>query len=341
MTETKIQTCIVGAGFGKRVILPVCEMHPSLEVTSLVVKERIPTDVPKHVQVYVDLEQALRDSQAELVIIASPPLAHNEQVAMALQHGKHVFCEKPLAMDALSARLLEERCTRQGVVGGIDYSFRFIPARAYFIDLVRAGNIGTLQASYISFFRNDFNSWPSRWYYDRNQGGGMLQATGSHLLDTATSLLGCPIRWIEAVIKENDGIDTGFSLVLEVQGGSICIIAVSHTSPGLGKHLVEAHGTKGSLYLDEKGSILLVMGGVSSICPIPERYFYGFSDRKWDANPRMQPIARIISAMVTAIQGGSILSDMDFHAAVENQKMIDAAWRSHRTGRRVYLDGTK
>lgn len=337
MKEFRIRTCIIGGGFGKRMLLPVCEMHPRIEVTALVVKARIPVDVPEHVRVYTDLNQALQNSPAELVIVASPPFLHQEHVAAALQYGKHVLCEKPLALDASSAALLEEQRSNQGVVGAVDFSFRYVPARAYFTDLVRSGSIGTLQTSHISFFRNDFDSWPTDWYYDRNQGGGMLQATGAHLVDTAVMIHDSRIRWMCCSVTENKGIDTGFTLIMEAESGSVCTIAVSHTTPGQGKHVIEAHGTNGSLFLDENGDLIRVINGTPSPCPIPEMYFYGFSDSKWDANPRMLPTARIIEATASAITEGGSVDAIGFPAAVENQKIIDAARESYRTGRRIYL----
>ncbi len=336
-----IPVCIVGGGFGKRVLLPVCEQHPNLQVNSLVVKENIPEDVPKHVLVFTDLVRALRETETELILIASPHAVHEYQVDVALEARKHVLCEKPLAMNFRAARTLQQKCAKLGLIGGVDYSFRFIPARAHFINLVRSGAIGAPRFLYLSFFRDDFDRWPSGWYYDRNQGGGMLLATGSHLVDSARLLLNCQIVSLEAVIHEHGGIDTGFTVTLEAESGAVCVIAVSHQIPGQGKHLIEAHGTDGSIFLNQDGAIVKVEHGELNQCPIPANCFTGFQGEKWDGNPRLQPVVRVVDEVVSAILESEPLVSLNFEAGVENQKILDATWEAHRTKRRVSLDEYK
>lgn len=342
MSQKKpVPVCIIGGGFGKRVLLPVCEQHPNLRVVSLVVKRNIPEDIQNRFPVFIDLSVALRKSQPELLLIASPHALHEDQVNVALEAGKHVFCEKPLALRYEAALALSRKCDELGLIGAVDYSFRFIPARAYFTDLIRSGEIGTTKFVYLSFFRNDYVKWPSAWYYDRHQGGGMLQATGSHLVDSAQLLLASPVMELTASIRESNGIDTGFTIVMETGDGTICHIAVSHQLPGQGKHLIEAHGTDGSLFLGGDGAIVKVLNGETSSYSIPESYFFGFGDEKWQDNPRLQPTARLIDKVVSSILAAAPVRDLNFAVAAENQKLLDAAWESHNTRRRILINEYK
>lgn len=336
-----IPVCIVGGGFGKRVLLPVCEQHPRLRVTSVVVKTNIPADIQERIPVFTDLEMALHESEAELVLVASPHILHEQQVSIAVEAGKHVLCEKPLALNYDAALSLYVRCAKIGLTGAVDYSFRFIPARAYVTDLVHSGEIGAIKIAYLSFFRNDFGKWPSQWYYDRHQGGGMLLATGSHLVDSARLLLDSPIVQLTASISESSGIDTGFTIIMETGNGATCLISVSHQVPGQGKHLLEVHGTKGSLFLGDDGSIVKVVNGELLSFPVPESYFIGFGREKWIGNPRLQPTARVIDEVVSAILAGTPIQAFNFAVAAENQMLIDAAWESHRTRRRVDINEYK
>src|SRR4030042_3037386 len=130
--KNPLSVCIVGCGFGKRVLLPVCEQHSNLRVVSLVVKCNIPWDIQNRLPVFTDLNVALRESQPELLLIASPHVLHEDQVNVALEAGKHVLCEKPLALRHETALALSRKCDELGLIGAVDYSFRFIPARAYF-----------------------------------------------------------------------------------------------------------------------------------------------------------------------------------------------------------------
>jgi len=342
MTAQKIvSVCIVGGGFGKRVLFPVCEQHPRLQVTSVVVNRNIPADIQKSVPVFTDFETALQESESDLVVIASPHNIHEQQVRVALEAGKHVLCEKPLALHHGAAFALSAKCTDLGLIGAVDYSFRFIPARAYLADLVHAGEIGAMKIANLSFFRNDFSSWPSRWYYDRQQGGGMLSLTGSHLIDSARLLLASPIVQLSARIFESDGIDTGFAITMEAGDGAVCNIAVSHQIPGHGKHMLEVHGTEGSLCLREDGLIVKVVNGELFPQPIPESYFIGFGGQKWNGNPRLQPTACVIDVVVSAILTSTPLKALSFTVAAENQKLLDAAWESHRTRRGVSINEYK
>lgn len=342
MSQKKsIPVCIVGGGFGRRVLLPVCEQHPNLRVVSLVVKRNVPEDIQSRLPVFTDLGVALKESQPELLLIASPHALHEDQVSVALEAGKHVLCEKPLAMRYEAALALSRKCDKLGLIGAVDYSFRFIPPRAYFTDLIRSGEIGTTKVVYLSFFRNDHDKWPSSWYYDRHQGGGMLQATGSHLVDSARLLLTNPVSELTASIRENNGIDTGFTIVMETGDGAVCCIAASHQIPGQGKHLIEAHGTGGSLFLGSDGAIVKICNGEIFPYTVPESYFMGFSNEAWKDNPRLQPTARLIDKVASSILAASPLQDVNFAAAAENQKLLDAAWESHNSRRRVLINEYK
>jgi len=339
--KKSISVCIVGGGFGKRVLLPICEQHPNLRVVSLVVKRNIPEDIKNRLPVFTDLNIAIRESQPELLLIASPHSVHEEQVNIALEAGKHVLCEKPLALQHQAAITLSRKCNKLGLIGAIDYSFRFIPERAYFTDLIRSKTIGTTKIIYLSFFRNDFDKWPNKWYYERHLGGGMLQATGSHLIDSARLLLTNPISELTASIRENNGIDTGFTIFMESEDGAICCISVSHQIPGQGKHLIEAHGTDGSLFLTNDGTILKVANGETFTCPIPKSYFIGFGNKEWKDSPRLQPTARLIDKVIFSILEVAPMHDLNFAVAAENQKIIDAVWESHRTRRRILINEYK
>jgi predicted dehydrogenase len=336
-----IPVCIIGGGFGKRVLLPVCEQHSNLRVVSLVVKQNIPEDIQNRIPVFTDLSIALKESQPELLLIASPHALHEDQVNVALEAGKHVICEKPLALRYEAAAALSRKCDELGLVGAVDFSFRFIPERAYFNDLIRLGEIGTMKTVHFSFFRNDYDKWPSAWYYDRHQGGGMLQATGSHLIDSAQRLLVNPILELTASIRESNGIDTGFIILMETCDGTICHIEVSHQIPGQGKHLIQAHGTDGSLFLRSDGSIMKVINGEISVLAVPESYFFGFGYEKWKDNPRLQPTARLIDKVVSSILETNPIRDLNFATAAENQKLLDVIWESHNTRRRILVNEYK
>lgn len=132
---------------------------------------------------------------ADLALVATPPSEHAEQTAAALGLGVNVLCEKPLALDAAEARAMLEAERGSRAWARVDHELRFLPARLRLRDLVRDGYLGglwTLEARHASDSRAD----PYRahsWWSERERGGGVLGAIGSHVLDGLQHALERPV----------------------------------------------------------------------------------------------------------------------------------------------------
>lgn len=335
----KISVGIIGGGFGRRILLPVFLKHPALSVKWLATNHDLPVgSVPSTVKETSQWEELLNDSEVGVIAIATPHSLHAQQVKASLAAGKHVFCEKPLALNTSEAFELAKQCTEVGLVGVVNYNFRFIPSRALFQSLIENGVIGPLRSLQLSFFRDDFDRWPSGWYYDRKQGGGALLATGSHLIDAVRWLTQSEIKWVDSSISMEANIDVGFSVTMETDSSCLCSIDVSHRISGIGKHIIEAHGADGSLLLDAEGQVIFTRAEYTCRYYPTASHLTGFGENPWEGDPRLQPTARTVDLFVNHIVHSSVVLPIDFLIAAKNQAVIDAIWTSHLEQRRAVVE---
>jgi len=143
------------------------------------------------------------EQDIELVIVASPPIHHAEQSIRALQSGKSVLCEKPLATTTADARRMVAAAAEAGRLLAGGYVRRWFPAARTIKAIFEHGMLGTLQR--FQCFEGGTFRWPVRsgTYFERESGaGGVLLDLGPHVFDLLTWWLGPPI----AVRYEDDAM---------------------------------------------------------------------------------------------------------------------------------------
>jgi predicted dehydrogenase len=144
-------------------------------------------------------EDALADPQVQAVVLATPHLLHTQQIVAAARAGKHVYCEKPLALKLADARISVDACQAAGVVLGLGQQRRFWPAVAAVRELVQQGALGEILLIEGHFSNeNSNNVLPDSWrdHPEESPGGGMTGA-GLHVLDSMISMLG-PVAKVHA-----------------------------------------------------------------------------------------------------------------------------------------------
>lgn len=140
---------------------------------------------------YTDsVEELLGDPAIDAVYIASPVDAHFEQIKKAAMAGKHILCEKPLAIGAERARAAVAICREKDVKLQVGYMMRFHGAHRKIKEFIDAGALGTVVA-----VRAQLSCWypplPGAWRQDPARGGGgALIDLGSHLFDLLEFFLG-------------------------------------------------------------------------------------------------------------------------------------------------------
>ncbi|HEU4588245.1 MAG TPA: Gfo/Idh/MocA family oxidoreductase [Gemmatimonadales bacterium] len=139
----------------------------------------------------LDSCDALLQSDVDGIVIATPSGLHASQAIAALEHGKAVFCQKPLARTAAEARAVLAAARAADRLLGLDLSYRFTTAMQRVAQGVRSGEIGSVYAVEL-VFHNAYG--PDKgWCYDPAlAGGGCVMDLGVHLVDLALWSLGFP-----------------------------------------------------------------------------------------------------------------------------------------------------
>ena len=235
--------------------------------------------VPK---AYASLDDLLADDAVDVVHVTSPNDLHVSQAAAALRAGKHVVCEKPLAMTAEESAGLVELAASTGLVNATNFNIRYYPLNQHARSLVADGGLGDVRLVTGRYFQDWLlleSDWNWRLQPDR---GGALRAVGdigSHWLDLMTFVTGQHVasvmadlttfvatrqeptgpvetfstdRSTETVEREIATEDTA-TILLRFDGGARGAVSISQISPGRKNSLVyEIDGSDGAWSWDSE-----------------------------------------------------------------------------------------
>jgi predicted dehydrogenase len=160
------------------------------------------------------LAEALADPAVEAVILCTPHALHAAQVLEVAAAGRHVFCEKPLALSRADAERCVAACRAAGVLLGIGHERRFEPAVRRLRELLRAGELGTVLHARADFSHDKLaHITAGDWRADPAQApAASMTAMGVHLTDLFLDLVG-PIEEVHAITthlvssrKNGDGV---------------------------------------------------------------------------------------------------------------------------------------
>jgi predicted dehydrogenase len=215
----------------------------------------------------------------------------------AIAAGKHVFCEKPLAMNAKEAQEMFLRAKDACVTHMVAHEFRFAPARRYARELIDEGYIGDLRHVQVSLFVRSAGQGPRPWGWsaDAALGGSWLGALGSHYIDALRFLFGDItavsgfVQTLEPdrIVPETNEVrkataDDMFNFTARfARGGHATMVGTNVFHGGSGAR-IEIYGSDGSLVLDQgqnvnpptHGKLLGCKRGESELrdLPVPAKY---------------------------------------------------------------------
>jgi predicted dehydrogenase len=194
-----IRIGIIGLGWWGKQIVTCLSDSPRFKVVAgcdIDTKMAKPFAAAHHFDLIEDYKALLNRPDVDAVAVVTPHLLHEEKAVEAFRAGKHVFCEKPLALTAASAERILAACAKAGGVLGIGHERRYEPAMEEMRRLFETGALGRLlhldaNVSHSNFRRMD----PSNWRRDpRHAPAGAWTALGIHLGDMFVSLAGKPTR---------------------------------------------------------------------------------------------------------------------------------------------------
>lgn len=176
-------------------------------------------------------EELILKSDVDAVYIASPNVLHKPQTLAAAEAGKHVFCQKPLAINAADCREMIRACKANGVKLGVGFCNRFAGAQERSRELIIGGAVGKLSEIVFAFNLLGYNPETVGWRCDpKMAGGGPLMDLAPHVVDLIGWFAGEKIESVMAYVfpqLSDTEIETDANVVMELSGGVRAYMDVS------------------------------------------------------------------------------------------------------------------
>ncbi|HYW72164.1 MAG TPA: Gfo/Idh/MocA family oxidoreductase [Pyrinomonadaceae bacterium] len=202
---------------------------------------------------YANWQDLLNDDAVQAVYIATPVNLHAAQSIAAAEAGKHVLCEKPLAINAAECDRMIAAARAHGVNLGVAYYRRFYPVIERAKQLIAAGEIGQPVLAQINAFEffNPVSDHPRSWLlHKQRSGGGPMFDFGCHRIEVFANLLG-PITEVKAqtanVVFAREVEDTATAL-FRFESGACGVLSVTHAAREA-QDTLDIFGSQGSLHI--------------------------------------------------------------------------------------------
>jgi scyllo-inositol 2-dehydrogenase (NADP+) len=217
--STPIRTAVLGYGFAGRIFhSPFVHAVPGLELTAIVQRrgDNAAADYPA-TRILRSVEEAFADSAIDLIVVATPNDSHVEMATRALEAGKHVVVDKPIAGSSSEVLDMMALAKKQGKILAPYHNRRFDSDFLTVHKLVTEGTLGRITRVDSHFDRFRTFQRQNTWKEASGTASGLLFDLGPHLLDQALALFGTPKSITASVRQDRDvtAIDDAFDIVLE------------------------------------------------------------------------------------------------------------------------------
>ena len=290
-------------------------------------------------QVYDSVEALAADPDIDVIHVASPNHVHAEQVRVVLDAGKHVVCEKPLALNSQDTADLVARAGASGLVNAVCFNIRFYPNCHQARALVRDGSIGTprlISGSYLQDWLLLETDW--NWRLEAEKAGGLRAVAdiGSHWLDLARFISGADVVEVMAdlhtfvtvrrhpagpvetfaevgedddLVSEEMSSDDAAGILLRFDNGARGIVTVSQVSAGRKNSVsIEVDGTESA---------------VSWFSETPDHLWIGHRGRPNEILQRDPSLASPDAARIIGYPGGHVEGYPDTFRALFQEVYAD------------------
>jgi predicted dehydrogenase len=275
---------------------------------------------------FSSVEELCASPQVNAVLVTTPNSCHLSDVMTALQSGKHVLCEKPLAMDARECRQMVEAAQKAGLILGVAHVFRFNDSVINIRKRIASGEVGkpVFARSEFSFLANPDH--PRTWLYDRSvAGGGPIFDIGVHCIDTLRYVLQDEVVNISASSgsdHRSGDVEVVAALQLEFSRGTLGSVFVSYRADY--RTPLEIIGNSAVLSAEDALNVEVPVlielhrdGALLDSMTVSNDHAY----------------AKQVDEFASAVEG-----KLKFRAPAEegwqNQEILDAAYRSIASGRK-------
>ena len=267
---------VVGIGdIAIRRVIPAIQAEPRSTLYGLVTRD--PTKAaPYKARTWNTLDAALKDPAIDAVYVGTPVFLHAPQTIQALRAGRHVLCEKPMAMNEAEARTMVEAGERSGRTFGVSYYRRCYPKVQRAKELIAKGAIGkTVSAELTNHMWFD-GTGSRNWLVDpAKAGGGPLYDVASHRIDVLNFLFGKPVSIAAQLsnVVHHYAVEDNATVMIQYENGVRGVVDVRWHSK-VKRDECRIRGTDGEIEMSPLNGPDLIFPGGRENLPAHENLHY-------------------------------------------------------------------
>lgn len=251
MANIKIKWGILGTGRIAHTFVTALRVVPDSEVYAVgsrtmetALKFASEFSVPK---AYGSYEELVTDPDIDVIYIATPHSFHLENALLALNHNKHVLCEKPMGVNSREENIMIEKAKEKNLFLMEALWSRFLPNIIKTKELVDSGEIGEVKLL-TAFFSIKSENGPEHRHFNIDLCGGAILDIGIYNIFLSLLLLGEPKSFSAAAGLSNQGVDNSSSYTFQYHKDTLAVMYSSFLAKSA--VVAEIHGTKGKIQLD-------------------------------------------------------------------------------------------
>jgi predicted dehydrogenase len=199
-----------------------------------------------------DWRAVIASPEVAAVSIAVPPALQPEIAIAAARAGKHVFCEKPLALSHVDAQRMLDAVRANGVANAIDLEFAELPAYRAAEQVLRSGQLGRISAVALTWLVRTRGRPADSWKEQDGSGGGALGGSAAHAVHLVERLFS-PVVRLSSPSASLGIVGKRINAELELGGGLRARLTIATDADPATGHRLEAQGVDGDLVVENKG----------------------------------------------------------------------------------------
>jgi 1,5-anhydro-D-fructose reductase (1,5-anhydro-D-mannitol-forming) len=250
-----------------RRVIPAIQAEPRSHLYGVVTRDASKAS-PYNTRVWTNLDEAFADAAIDIVYVGTPVFLHAPQTIQALRAGKHVICEKPMAMNEAEARSMVQAAEETRKSFGVAYYRRYYPKIQRAKELIAAGAIGKPVFAELTNHMWFDGTGARGWLFDPSKaGGGPLFDIASHRIDVLNFLFGQPQHAVGQLsnVVHHYAVEDNATVMIEYPGGVRGVVDVRWHSK-VHRDECRIRGTEGEMDLSPlNGPDLVYPGGRESL----------------------------------------------------------------------------